>query len=154
MEIFNKYRRSQVAELADWYPGFDMERVSVSVADKEAGSPKLGDKITRNPVNHADQWLVAADYFTTNFESVTISERGEQDADEDTCDSVRGILQILRGKPGCTFADVRKHCEMRGDDMEWWPAWIDLQEGYVTEHGAAKMIYDVMSAHLSRKEPK
>lgn len=85
---------------------------------------------------------------------VTISERGEQDADEDTCDSVRGILQILRGKPGCTFADVRKHCEMRGDDMEWWPAWIDLQEGYVTEHGAAKMIYDVMSAHLSRKEPK
>ena len=85
---------------------------------------------------------------------VTISERGEQDAGEDTCDSVRGILQILRGKPGCTFADVRKHCEMRGDDMEWWPAWIDLQEGYVTEHGAAKMIYDVMSAHLSRKEPK
>ena len=85
---------------------------------------------------------------------VTISERGEQDAGEDTCDSVRGILQLLRGKPGCTFADVRKHCEMRGDDMEWWPAWIDLQEGYVTEHGAAKMIYDVMSAHLSRKEPK
>ena len=73
-EAYKKYRRSQIAELADWHPGFDMERVSISAADKDAGSPKLGDKIARNPANHDDRWLVAADYFAANFEPVTVSE--------------------------------------------------------------------------------
>lgn len=67
---YAKYRRSQIAELADWTPGFDMSGVSVSDSDKRAGSPKLGDKIARNPVNHADRWLVAADYFLVNFEPI------------------------------------------------------------------------------------
>lgn len=72
---YAKYRRSQIAELADWTPGFDMSGVSVSDSDKRAGSPKLGDKIARNPVNHADRWLVAADYFLVNFEPI---EQGAQ----------------------------------------------------------------------------
>lgn len=38
--------------------------------DKEAGSPKTGDMIARNPKNHADQWLVAAQYFADNFEPI------------------------------------------------------------------------------------
>lgn len=42
-EAFAKYRRSQLAELADWHPDFDMTRVSISEADKESGSPKLGE---------------------------------------------------------------------------------------------------------------
>lgn len=42
--------------------------VSVSKPDLEAGSPKLGDMIARNPKNHDDQWLVAAQYFADNFE--------------------------------------------------------------------------------------
>lgn len=67
---FKKYRRKQIAELADWHPDFDMAGVSVSEADKAAGSPKLGDKIARNPVNHADRWLVAKDYFQANFEAL------------------------------------------------------------------------------------
>lgn len=45
-----------------------MSRVSVSAADTEAGSPKVGDKIARNPKNHDDRWLVAAAYFADNFE--------------------------------------------------------------------------------------
>lgn len=68
MSQFKQYRRSAIAEMADWIPSFDMTRVSVSAADKEAGSPKPGDKIARNPANHDDKWLVAADYFTANFE--------------------------------------------------------------------------------------
>ena len=68
--IYKQYRRKQIAELADWEPGFDMTDVSVSEADKKAGSPKQGDKIARNPANHEDKWLVAADYFATNFEEV------------------------------------------------------------------------------------
>lgn len=68
MSEFTKYRRSQIAELTPWTPGFDMSRVSVSAPDKEAGSPKAGDMIARNPKNFDDQWLVAAAYFADNFE--------------------------------------------------------------------------------------
>jgi len=70
MSEYKQYRRKQIAELADWHEGFDMTRVSVSAADAAAGSPKLGDKIARNPVNHDDKWLVAADYFSENFEPI------------------------------------------------------------------------------------
>lgn len=65
---WTKYRRTQIAEMADWTPGFDMTGVSVSEADRKAGSPKPGDKIAHNPANHKDRWLVAADYFAANFE--------------------------------------------------------------------------------------
>jgi len=66
---FTKYRRSQIAELRPYIEGEDIsKRVSVSAPDREAGSPKVGDMIARNPANHDDQWLVAAAYFAANFE--------------------------------------------------------------------------------------
>ena len=65
---FVPYRRTQIAEMEPWSPGYDMASVSVSQPDKEAGSPKVGDMIARNPKNHADKWLVAAKYFADNFE--------------------------------------------------------------------------------------
>jgi hypothetical protein len=72
MSNFRQYRRSQIAELRPYEPGEDLDAVKVSLtaADKEAGSPKLGDMIARNPKNHADQWLVAEKYFADNFEPV------------------------------------------------------------------------------------
>lgn len=70
LPTYKKYRRTQIAEMADWGPEFDMNGVSVSIPDAEAGSPKLGDKIARNPVNHADKWLVAKAYFDANFEEL------------------------------------------------------------------------------------
>lgn len=67
--MFQKYRRSQIAELRPFQPGEQLpERVSISASDREAGSPKEGDMIARNPKNHDDQWLVAAAYFADNFE--------------------------------------------------------------------------------------
>ena len=78
--VYQKYRRSQIAELADWKPGFDMGGVSVSDADKQANSPKIGDKIARNPANHGDRWLVAADYFAFNFEPVSPLHATDSDA--------------------------------------------------------------------------
>lgn len=78
---FAKYRRSQIAELRPYVPGEALsDRVSVSAADEEAGSPKAGDMIARNPANHDDQWLVAADYFAANFEPLEQSpvSTGEQ----------------------------------------------------------------------------
>lgn len=69
-DVYQQYRRRQIAELADWHPDFNMSGVSVSEADKAAGSPKLGDKIARNPANHADRWLVSAAYCAANFERI------------------------------------------------------------------------------------
>ena len=68
MDEFKKFRRTQIAEMAPWTEETDMTHVSVSAADREAGSPKPGDMIARNPKNHDDRWLVAAQYFTDNFE--------------------------------------------------------------------------------------
>jgi hypothetical protein len=65
---FKQYRRTQIAEMVPWQSWFDMSGVSISKPDIEAGSPKDGDMIARNPNNHADQWLVAAQYFKDNFE--------------------------------------------------------------------------------------
>ena len=73
MSEFKQYRRSQIAELRPYDPDLRdalgiLGEVSVSNEDAKAGSPKLGDMIARNPKNHADQWLVAAQYFADNFE--------------------------------------------------------------------------------------
>lgn len=69
MTEFKQYRRKQIAELRPYEPGEDLsDRVSVSATEKENGSPKAGDMIARNPANHDDQWLVAAQYFADNFE--------------------------------------------------------------------------------------
>lgn len=68
MAEFEKYRRKQIAELRPWQAGEPLDAVSVSAEDLKAGSPKAGDMIARNPKNHADQWLVAAQYFADNFE--------------------------------------------------------------------------------------
>ena len=65
---YRRYRRTQIAEMDDWYPGFDMSGVSISEPDRLAGSPKAGDKIARNPANHDDRWLVAKAYAEVNFE--------------------------------------------------------------------------------------
>jgi len=56
--------------MTPWTPGFDMVAVSISAADKANGSPKAGDMIARNPLNHDDLWLVAAAYFFANFAPV------------------------------------------------------------------------------------
>lgn len=69
MTEFAKYRRKQIAELRPYEPGETLpSSVSVSEADRNAGSPKPGDMIARNPTKHEDQWLVAAAYFADNFE--------------------------------------------------------------------------------------
>ncbi len=71
MSEFKQYRRTQIAEMRPYLPEepFDAS-ISISMVDSHAGSPKLGDMIARNPANHADQWLVAAEYFAANFEAL------------------------------------------------------------------------------------
>ena len=70
MTKYKQYRRKQVAEMRPYQDGDDLNGVSISDVDHNAGSRKPGDMIARNPKNHADKWLVAAQYFADNFESV------------------------------------------------------------------------------------
>lgn len=69
MSEFKRYRRKQIAELRPYVPGEPLDGISISQADRTAGSPKAGDMIARNPKNHADQWLVSGAYFADNFEA-------------------------------------------------------------------------------------
>lgn len=76
MSEFQQYRRRQIAELRpvtadETAAKLACAGVSISKEDCVAGSPKPGDMIARNPKNHADQWLVAAQYFADNFEPVS-----------------------------------------------------------------------------------
>lgn len=69
MEKFYRYRRKNIAELRAYEEGEVLsDKVSISSADRENGSPKDGDMIARNPEDHDDQWLVAKQYFEDNFE--------------------------------------------------------------------------------------
>ena len=72
MTKYKQYRRKQVAEIEmrPYQPGDDLNGISISDADHNAGSLKSGDMIARNPRNHADKWLVAANYFADNYEAV------------------------------------------------------------------------------------
>lgn len=73
---FERYRRKQIAELRPYIPGEELsDRVSISAPDREAGSPKEGDMIARNPKNYDDQWIVSARYFDDNFEPIDRDDR-------------------------------------------------------------------------------
>lgn len=83
MSIFKQYQRTQIAEMRPVqehdiacfksYGKLQYEVtgvISISQADLENGSPKIGDMIARNPKNHKDQWLVAEKYFKENFKTI------------------------------------------------------------------------------------
>lgn len=55
MSEFKQYRRKQIAELRQYVPGENMEGISISQPDRDAGSPMTGDMIASNPKNHLDQ---------------------------------------------------------------------------------------------------
>jgi hypothetical protein len=70
MSEWKQYRRTNIAEMRPYIEGEDLEGISISAPDIQNGSPKVGDMIARNPADHNDQWLVAADYFAANFEEL------------------------------------------------------------------------------------
>jgi hypothetical protein len=85
MSEFKSYRRKNVSEMREVtqsdIANFNQDRhihslqdhlfkVSISQADLDNGSPKIGDMIARNPKNHNDKWLVAKAYFEDNLELI------------------------------------------------------------------------------------
>lgn len=67
--IWTQYKRKGLSEMRPYTPGEDLGIVSISEADRLNGSPKAGDMIARNPLNHDDLWLVAEKYFNENLEA-------------------------------------------------------------------------------------
>lgn len=68
---FKKFRRKSISEMRPYIDGETLDsKVSISEADRNNGSPKVGDMIARNPKNHSDQWLVAKEYFEENLEPI------------------------------------------------------------------------------------
>ena len=65
------YRKTGITEMEPYDPSYHnalrMTLVSMSQADRENGSPKLGDMIAHNPKNPRDEWLVAEKYFKDNY---------------------------------------------------------------------------------------
>jgi hypothetical protein len=68
---FKQYRRKQIAELRPYHPGESMEGINISPPDKEAGSPKEGDMIARDPKNHGQ-------YTNSSDNAVVVLERSLQ----------------------------------------------------------------------------
>lgn len=64
------YIKKAIQPMEPWSEDTDMKRVSVSESDKENGSPKIGDMIAHDPKNPDDQWLIAEDFFTKNYQEV------------------------------------------------------------------------------------
>ena len=67
-ESWKHYKRKGFSEMRPYITGEAIPMLSVSTPDRLNGSPKEGDMIARNPLNHDDQWLVAKKYFEDNLE--------------------------------------------------------------------------------------
>jgi len=76
---FKKYRRTGISELRpvteleveDGLNALIDQYISISQADIDNGSPLLGDFIARDPKNHANKWLINAQYVQDNLEEIS-----------------------------------------------------------------------------------
>ncbi len=71
------YIKKQVQPMMPWEPDMSMALVSISEADKNNGSPRLGDMIAVNPADATDMWLVAEKFFSENYEEVKCGQRSK-----------------------------------------------------------------------------
>lgn len=55
-------------EIRPYVPGEDLAHVGISTEVKLNDGPKQGDWVARDPDNHADQWMLSAEYVAKNYE--------------------------------------------------------------------------------------
>lgn len=70
--MFAKYKRKGLTEARPYVLNEDLTHISVAAVDRVNGSPRAGDMVARNPKNHDDQWLIAAQYFADNLEPAEV----------------------------------------------------------------------------------
>ena len=80
------YRKKNIQPMEPWTPETNMSLVSISEADRNSGSPKVGDMIAVNPNDATDKWLIAQKFFEDNYEEVG-KTRPQRRKDESECNS-------------------------------------------------------------------
>ncbi len=68
------FKKKTIQPMYPWKPKTNMNGVSVSQADKDNGSPKLGDMIAYNPDDLNDKWLVAEAFILDNYQLLSPME--------------------------------------------------------------------------------
>ena len=103
MSKFRQYKRKAIAEMrpvedyeCNGAYTFPNPGVSISKVDLDNGSPKPGDMIARNPENHNDQWLVAADYFAANFEPLSQTLKSTNMSFGEALTAIQNGLKVAR----------------------------------------------------------
>lgn len=74
-DIENYVLYSRILATTDNAIRLTIPSVSISDADKQKGSPKIGDMIARNKNDYSDQWLIEESYFKENFENINIAKK-------------------------------------------------------------------------------
>jgi len=64
MHKFERFVRTNIAEMRPYIKGEDLTNISVSKEDQPENDMGM---VARNPKNHNDQWYVAKQYFEDNF---------------------------------------------------------------------------------------
>lgn len=65
------YRKKELQPMYPYNPEAGLpDGCSVSQADKDNGSPRVGDMIAVNPKDKSDVWLVAEKFYKDNYEEV------------------------------------------------------------------------------------
>lgn len=68
---YSEYRKKNTQSMRKYIVGENLDdRVSVSEADANNGSPKEGDMIAVSKDNADDMWLVSKEFFEANYEPV------------------------------------------------------------------------------------
>lgn len=107
--VFKKYQRKGLSEMRPYLKGEDMKGISISKEDKAVASPKVGDMIARNPMNHKDQWLVAKKYFNENLELFVEPVKTEKTfGNTDTHGAKKNVKDIVFWGNGDTFKLISK----------------------------------------------
>ena len=65
-----QYRKKGTQCMVPYSVGMDVTGVSISMPDKENGSPKVGDMIAVNREDPDDKWLIAEKFFSENYEEI------------------------------------------------------------------------------------
>lgn len=88
------YRKTQTQLMFPWTPDTDMTGVSISEADRQAGSPKEGDMIALNTNNISDRWLIEADFFNENYVEIKPSDSINLEAELEVQEQKTADLQV------------------------------------------------------------
>ena len=106
------YRKKGVQHMRPYREGETLDmNVSISQADKDNGSPKVGDMIATNVNDPLDQWLVAEAFFQENYEPAGDNFNPETVGSSDT---TSGEDRTQAHIDGITYGAAIEHMAMGG----------------------------------------